>query len=83
MYPAYGNLVSRDVGARAILQVCEAGLGIDGRHEVFLDVTHLPVETLNKLEAVLDIYHKFTGEDPKKSLCAFFLRCTILWEAPG
>lgn len=51
MYPAYGNLVSRDVGARAILQVCEAGLGIDGRHEVFLDVTHLPVETLNKLVA--------------------------------
>ena len=66
MYPAYGNLVSRDVGARAILQVCEAGLGIEGRYEVFLDVTHLPKETLNKLEAVLDIYHKFTGDDPKK-----------------
>lgn len=66
MYPAYGNLVSRDVGARAILQVCEAGMGIDGRYEVFLDVTHLPVETLNKLEVVLDIYHKFTGEDPRK-----------------
>lgn len=66
MYPAYGNLVSRDVGARAILQVCEAGLGIDGRMEVFLDVTHLPASTRHKLEVVLDIYRKFTGEDPDK-----------------
>lgn len=64
MYPAYGNLVSRDVGARAILQVCEAGLGVDGKMEVFLDVTHLPKETLHKLEVVLDIYKKFTGDDP-------------------
>ncbi|AHK63604.1 succinate dehydrogenase flavoprotein subunit [Chlamydia avium] len=64
MYPAYGNLVSRDVGARAILQVCEAGLGIDGRMEVFLDVTHLSSERRHKLEVVLDIYRKFTGEDP-------------------
>ncbi|MEG0036805.1 MAG: succinate dehydrogenase flavoprotein subunit [Victivallaceae bacterium] len=64
LYPAYGNLVSRDVGARAILQVCEAGLGIDGKMEVFLDVTHLPQSTRNKLEVVLDIYRKFTGVDP-------------------
>lgn len=64
MYPAYGNLVSRDVGARAILQVCEAGLGVDGKMEVFLDVTHLPAQTLHKLEVVLDIYRKFSGEDP-------------------
>ncbi|ANH78590.1 succinate dehydrogenase flavoprotein subunit [Candidatus Chlamydia sanziniae] len=64
MYPAYGNLVSRDVGARAILQICEAGMGIDGRMEVFLDVTHLSLATRDKLEVVLDIYKKFTGEDP-------------------
>ncbi|AAD18927.1 succinate dehydrogenase flavoprotein [Chlamydia pneumoniae TW-183] len=64
MYPAYGNLVSRDVGARAILRVCEAGLGIDGRMEAYLDVTHLPEKTRHKLEVVLDIYKKFTGEDP-------------------
>lgn len=66
LYPAYGNLVSRDVGARAILEVCRLGLGIDGKMEVFLDVTHLSVETRNKLKAVLDIYKKFTGEDPNR-----------------
>lgn len=72
MYPAYGNLVSRDVGARAILQVCEAGLGIHGGMEVYLDVTHLPPETLHKLDAVLDIYKKFTGEDPAQTPMRIF-----------
>ena len=62
MYPGYGNLVSRDVGAREVLRVCELGLGIDGKMQVYLDVTHLPEETLHKLEAILDIYKKFTGE---------------------
>ncbi|EPP34450.1 succinate dehydrogenase/fumarate reductase, flavoprotein subunit [Chlamydia ibidis] len=72
MYPAYGNLVSRDVGARAILQVCEAGLGINGRMEVYLDVTHLPQSTRHKLEVVLDIYKKFTGEDPNTTPMRIF-----------
>ncbi len=66
LYPAYGNLVSRDVGARAILQICELGLGVDGGMAVYLDVTHLPEETLQKLEAILEIYVKFSGEDPRK-----------------
>ncbi|WP_213318884.1 succinate dehydrogenase flavoprotein subunit [Chlamydiifrater volucris] len=72
MYPAYGNLVSRDVGARAILQVCEAGMGIGGGQEVFLDVTHLPAENRKKLEAVLEIYRKFTGEDPNTTPMRIF-----------
>lgn len=66
MYPAYGNLVPRDIGAREILKVCELGLGIDGKMQVFLDVSHLPKEKQHKLEAVLDIYQKFTGVDPRK-----------------
>ena len=66
MYPGYGNLVSRDVGARAVLQVCELGLGIDGQMQVHLDITELPEEKKRKLEAVLDIYQKFTGDDPRK-----------------
>lgn len=66
MYPAIGNLVPRDIGAREVLRVCELGLGIDGKNQVHLDVTHLPEETLHKLESVLDIYRKFTGEDPRK-----------------
>jgi succinate dehydrogenase / fumarate reductase, flavoprotein subunit len=72
MYPGYGNLVSRDVGAREILRVCELGLGVDGGQQVYLDVTHLPKETHHKLESVLDIYRKFTGEDPRKTPMRIF-----------
>ncbi|NGX50169.1 MAG: Fumarate reductase flavoprotein subunit [Chlamydiae bacterium] len=66
LYPAFGNLVPRDIGSREILRVLELGLGADGRDEVFLDVTHLPEETLHKLESVLHIYQRFTGENPRK-----------------
>ncbi len=66
LYPAFGNLVPRDIGARQILRVIELGLGVDGRDEVYLDVTHLPEKTLHKLESVLHIYQRFTGEDPRK-----------------
>lgn len=66
LYPAFGNLVPRDIGARELLRICEMGLGIDGKDQVYLDVTHLPEEVTHKLEAVLDIYSKFTGEDPRK-----------------
>jgi len=66
MYPGFGNLVPRDIGAREILRICELGLGIDGGNQVYLDVSHLPREKQHKLEAVLDIYEKFTGTDPRK-----------------
>lgn len=66
MYPGYGNLVARDVASREILRVCELGLGIDGKPQVYLDMTHLPETTLRKVESVLEIYQKFTGENPRK-----------------
>lgn len=66
LYPAFGNLLPRDIASRVILQVCEMGLGIDGKSQVFLDVTHLPEEKLHKLESILEIYKKFTGDDPRK-----------------
>lgn len=66
LYPIYGNLVPRDIGSREVLKICEMGLGIDGKNQVYLDVTQLPKEKLHKLESVLDIYRKFTGEDPRK-----------------
>src|SRR3989338_476390 len=34
--PAFGNLVPRDVASRAIISVVDAGLGIDGKKQVFL-----------------------------------------------
>ena len=66
-YPNYGNLVPRDVATRAIHKVVyENGLGIDGQPMVYLDLTHIPRETLNrKLEGILEIYEKFVGDDPR------------------
>ena len=66
MYPGYGNLVARDVASREVIRVCELGLGVDGGMQVYLDMTHLPEKTLHKVESVLEIYQKFTGEDPRK-----------------
>ncbi len=66
LYPAYGNLVPRDIGSRECLRMYELGLGVDGKPQVFLDVTHLPDSVQHKLESVLDIYEKFTGDNPRK-----------------
>ncbi|WP_263357461.1 succinate dehydrogenase flavoprotein subunit [Acidicapsa ligni] len=67
-YPKYGNLVPRDVATRAIHKVVyEHGLGIDGQPMVYLDLTHIDKETLNrKLEGILEIYEKFVGDDPRE-----------------
>jgi succinate dehydrogenase / fumarate reductase flavoprotein subunit len=67
-YPKYGNLVPRDVATRAIHKVVyEHHLGIDGQPMVYLDLTHIDRETLNrKLEGILEIYEKFVGDDPRE-----------------
>ena len=65
-YPDYGNLVPRDIATREIFWVCEEGRGIGGGKMVYLDITHLPVATKNKLAAILEIYEKFTGDDPRE-----------------
>jgi succinate dehydrogenase / fumarate reductase flavoprotein subunit len=67
-YPAYGNLVPRDIATRAIFRVVfELGLGVDGQPMVYLDVSHLDPNLLERrVGGVLEIYEKFVGEDPKK-----------------
>ncbi len=72
MYPAFGNLVPRDIGAREVLRICELGLGVEGGMQVYLDVSHLPASIQHKIESVLDIYRKFTGEDPHKKPMKIF-----------
>jgi len=65
-YPAYGNLVPRDIATREIFQVCLDGYGVNGENQVYLDLTHIPAETLNrKLGAILEIYEMFVGDDPR------------------
>ncbi len=65
-YPRYGNLVPRDVASRELHHVCvDLGLGLEGKMMVYLDLTHIPRETLKrKLGGILEIYEKFAGEDP-------------------
>ena len=67
-YPAYGNLVPRDIAARAIFKVCvEMGLGIDGENKVYLDLSHKDPDFLNvRLGGIMEIYEKFHGDDPRK-----------------
>jgi len=67
-YPAYGNLVPRDIAAQAIYKVVyDMGLGVDGEEAVYLDVTHKDPEELDvKLGGVLEIYEKFMGQDPRE-----------------
>jgi succinate dehydrogenase / fumarate reductase flavoprotein subunit len=66
-YPKYGNLVPRDIATRAIHRIVyQEKLGIQGQAAVYLDVTHIPRETLDrKLEGILEIYEKFLGVDPR------------------
>jgi succinate dehydrogenase / fumarate reductase, flavoprotein subunit len=65
-YPKYGNLVPRDVATRAIHKIVyEMKLGLVGEPAVYLDVSHIPREILErKLEGILEIYEKFVGVDP-------------------
>jgi succinate dehydrogenase / fumarate reductase flavoprotein subunit len=67
-YPKYGNLVPRDIATREIFNVCTVeGLSVENdRMCVYLDLTHLPRELLDrKLEGILEIYEKFQGVDPR------------------
>lgn len=67
-YPLFGNLVPRDVASREIHEICiDQGYGIDGKAIVYLDLTHIPAEQLDKkLGGILEIYEKFVGQDPRK-----------------
>jgi succinate dehydrogenase / fumarate reductase flavoprotein subunit len=67
-YPAYGNLVPRDIATREIFDVCvNQKLGINGENMVYLDLSHKDPKELDlKLGGIIEIYEKFTGDDPRK-----------------
>jgi succinate dehydrogenase / fumarate reductase flavoprotein subunit len=67
-YPAYGNLVPRDIATREIFNVCvEEKLGINGENMVYLDLSHKDPKELDvKLGGIIEIYEKFMGDDPRK-----------------
>lgn len=67
-YPDYGNLVPRDIATREIFDVCvNQKLGINGENMVYLDLSHKDPHELDvKLGGIIEIYEKFTGDDPRK-----------------
>ncbi len=71
-YPSYGNLVPRDIATREIFWKCQEGFGIGGGRMVYLDCTHLPDATKNKLAGIFEIYEKFTGDDPRDTAMRIF-----------
>ncbi|MGI8793211.1 MAG: fumarate reductase/succinate dehydrogenase flavoprotein subunit [Acidimicrobiales bacterium] len=69
-YPAFGNLVPRDVASRAAKQVCDQGRGVGpGGRGVYLDLTDA-IERLGQAAIaerygnLFDMYERITGEDP-------------------
>jgi succinate dehydrogenase / fumarate reductase flavoprotein subunit len=67
-YPKFGNLVPRDIATREIFNVCvNLGLGVDGKNQVYLDISHIPAEVLHrKIGNLLAMYQKFVGDDATK-----------------
>lgn len=69
-YPAYGNLVPRDVASRAAKVVCDDGLGVGGTGRgVFLDFRDaIQKSGRDVVEArygnLFEMYHRITGDDP-------------------
>ncbi len=69
-YPAFGNLVPRDVASRAAKVVCDEGLGVGGTGRgVYLDFRDA-IETVGRATVqgkygnLFDMYHRITAEDP-------------------
>jgi succinate dehydrogenase / fumarate reductase flavoprotein subunit len=70
MYPAFGNLVPRDIASRAAKRMCDAGLGVGKTgFAVYLDfadaIQRLGRETVRERYGNLfQMYEEITGDDP-------------------
>ena len=71
-YPAYGNLVPRDVASRAAKERCDAGFGVGSGYAVYLDLA-AAIKRLGKdviterYGNLIQMYHKIVDEDPYKT----------------
>jgi succinate dehydrogenase / fumarate reductase flavoprotein subunit len=68
-YPAFGNLVPRDVASRAAKERCDAGFGVESGEAVYLDFKYA-IERLGRdvVEArygnLFQMYEKITDQNP-------------------
>lgn len=68
-YPAFGNLVPRDVASRNAKYAYDDGLGVDGKEQVFLDFADaIKRDGEDAIRArygnLFDMYQRITGESP-------------------
>ncbi|MBQ6218790.1 MAG: FAD-binding protein [Methanosphaera sp.] len=65
-YPELGALMPRDVVSRSIYKVCnQMNLRINGENFVYLDITHLPEESIKvKLDEVYDVCTQYLNINP-------------------
>ncbi|MDX1643151.1 MAG: fumarate reductase/succinate dehydrogenase flavoprotein subunit [Thermoanaerobaculia bacterium] len=69
-YPAFGNLVPRDIASRAAKEVCDEGRGVGpGGRGVYLDfadaIQRLGRDTIaDRYGNLFEMYERITGEDP-------------------
>ncbi|HMO12941.1 MAG TPA: fumarate reductase/succinate dehydrogenase flavoprotein subunit [Pirellulaceae bacterium] len=72
-YPAFGNLVPRDVAARNAKEVCDRGIGVGPTgYGVYLDfadaIKRNGVHAVkSKYANLFEMYHRITDEDPIKT----------------
>jgi len=68
-YPAFGNLVPRDVASRNAMYVCDEGRGVNGGRAVYLDFEDAYKRigrdgVKDKYGNLFDMYANITGVDP-------------------
>jgi succinate dehydrogenase / fumarate reductase flavoprotein subunit len=72
IYPAFGNLVPRDIASRAAKMVCDEGRGVGpGRQGVYLDFADAikrlgEAAVREKYGNLFDMYARITDEDPNR-----------------
>jgi succinate dehydrogenase / fumarate reductase flavoprotein subunit len=70
IYPAFGNLVPRDIASRAAKRMCDSGLGVgETGYAVYLDfkdaIERLSKDTVqDRYGNLFQMYAEITGEDP-------------------
>ncbi len=72
-YPAFGNLVPRDIASRAVKQICDDGFGVGPTgFGVYLDlsdaISRLGLQTIaERYGNLFEMYQRITDEDPAKT----------------
>lgn len=72
-YPAFGNLVPRDVASRAIKERCDAGYGVGpGKQSVYLDFSQALARygekvLMDRYGNLFEMYEMFAGDSPLKT----------------